>query len=100
MPRVPIEKAKPGMVTSKPVTNVAGIVILNEGIELTEEIIERLMNLGVLEINVKGTKKPEEPLEELLKRLEARFQSFGNEPYMDILKKAVITHVRNLYEGL
>jgi len=99
MPRVPIENVRPGMVTSKPVTNLAGVVILNEGVELSEEIIQRLKNLGVLEINIKGVKKPEEPLEEQMAKLEERFQSFANEPFMEVLKRAVITHIRNLYEG-
>mgnify|MGYP000428984560 CR=1 FL=1 len=100
MPKVLIENVKPGMITSKPVTNRAGIVILNEGIELTENTIERLKNMGVMEIHIKGTKRPKEPLEELLKKLDEKFQSFGNEPFMDVIKRAVVTHIRKLYEGL
>lgn len=100
MPRVSIEDVKPGMIVSKPVINEAGIVILNEGLELNDEIIQRLKKLGVIEINVKGTKKPEEPLDEVLKNLEERFRSFSDKPYMDVLKRAVITHIKNLYEGL
>ncbi|MCX7856728.1 MAG: hypothetical protein N2513_01915 [Deltaproteobacteria bacterium] len=100
MPRVHIEDARPGMITSKPVINESGVVILNEGIELTEEILSRLKNLGVVEISIKATKRPSVPMEELLKKVEDRFQGLSGKPYMDVLKMAVIKHIKNIYEGL
>jgi len=54
MPKIPIDKLEPNMKLSKPVINKDGIVLLGEGTELTEAVIEKLKRLDVFTVDVKG----------------------------------------------
>jgi hypothetical protein len=52
MPRISISEARPGMRTSAPVTDSGGQLLVKEGVELTEEVIERLRLRRVTSIEV------------------------------------------------
>ncbi len=54
MQKVPIELVKPGMVLARPITNDAGMALCAEGTELSENIIERLMQMNVSHVTLKG----------------------------------------------
>ncbi|WP_027720216.1 hypothetical protein [Maridesulfovibrio zosterae] len=55
MQKIPVKLAKPGMKLDKPVTRENGMVVLAEGLELTEGIISKLESMNVERIVVKGT---------------------------------------------
>jgi hypothetical protein len=77
MQRIPLEKAKPGMVVAKPVANDTGVVLIGAGTELTEAAIEKLKGLEIPCVIIKGrpldTGTPEKPLEQLFAELDERF---------------------------
>ena len=54
MQKIPIDKAAEGMVLAKPIERENGVVLMGEGTELNEQIIERLKGLDIQKITVKG----------------------------------------------
>jgi hypothetical protein len=87
----------PGMVLVKPLTSKNGMVILGEGAELTERWIERIRDMDVEGIFVDGPSEPSIPLDEALARLEERFETVRDKPYMGLIKKVVRNHIEKLY---
>ena len=98
MPKTPICNLEPGMKIAKPVLNESGIVLLSEDTELTEAIIQKLKNMDVGSVYVKGRSKPERPKEDVLLELHKRFEKIEHEPYMGMLKKVLKKHIEGLYE--
>lgn len=98
MPKIPVSSLKPGMKLSKPVTNDAGMILLGEGTELTNALIERLENMNVGSVSIEGAAVPQKPLEEMLSELDARFKKTENEPNMGLLKKLLKEHIEGLYK--
>jgi hypothetical protein len=97
MPRLSLSELKPGLKLLKPVTNASGLVLLSEGVELNEELIDRLHRMEVESVFVRGANRPDRPLEELLSELEARFKKTGHEPHMATLKGVFLEHITGLY---
>ena len=58
MPKLIISDLKPGMRLLKPVTNPSGMVLLTEGLELTEELINRLHKMEIESVFVRGAINP------------------------------------------
>ncbi len=54
MQKIPVKLAAPGMKLAKPVTRENGMVVLAEGLELTDGIINRLVSMNVERIVVQG----------------------------------------------
>ncbi|WP_432737540.1 hypothetical protein [Maridesulfovibrio sp. FT414] len=54
MQKIPVKLAAPGMKLAKPVTRDNGMVVLAEGLELTEGIIKKLESMNVERIVVQG----------------------------------------------
>ncbi|MCX5813528.1 MAG: hypothetical protein NT178_13440 [Proteobacteria bacterium] len=86
------------MKITRPVLNESGMVLLSEDTELTEATIEKLKNMDVDGVYVKGLSKPEKPKEEALLELYKRFEKVEHEPYMDMLKRVLKEHIEGLYE--
>lgn len=87
MPKLIISDLKPGLRLLKPVTNASGMVLLTEGLELTEELIERLHKMEIESVIVRGGNRPSRPKEVLLAELEQRFKKTGTGPQMAVLKR-------------
>ena len=98
MPKLTISDLKPGMRLLKPVTNPSGMVLLSEGLELTEELIERLQRMEIESVFVRGGNKPTRPKEVLLSELDYRFKKTETEPQMAVLKRILADHIAGLYE--
>jgi hypothetical protein len=98
LPKTPVNKLEPGMRITRSVLNENGMVLLSENTELTEATIEKLINMDVDGVYVKGSTKPERPKEELLLELDKRFKKVENEPYMGMLKRVLKEHIEGLYE--
>ncbi len=97
MPRMTPDKLQAGMVLSKPVTNANGVVMLPEGAELTESMIQKMSDMDVEYAYVKGAPQEGGSLEEMLRGLDRRFEAVEKAPYMDIIKKVVRRHIEGLY---
>lgn len=54
MIRIDLEQARPGMVLAKPVNNLQNMLLLKQGVELTERNIHMLRSWGVGEIWIEG----------------------------------------------
>jgi hypothetical protein len=98
LPKIPVNQLVPGMKLTKPVLNESGMVLLSGDNELTEATIEKLRNMNVDGVFIKGLAKPEKPKEEALSELYKRFEKVEQEPYMDMLKRVLKEHVEGLYE--
>lgn len=98
MIRVTADKLAVGMKLAKPLLSPNGMVIMAEGTELTERLIDRIVDMQLPFIYVEGSVKPDIPKEELLAELESRFRYVIDKPYMGLLKKTVHEHIEALYE--
>jgi hypothetical protein len=96
--KVPLDKLMPGMTLSKPVMNKNGMVMLGQGTELTESLIQKIADLDIGSAYVHGYAQPQVPKEEMLAQLDDRFAGVVGEPYMALLKKLLREHVAELYE--
>lgn len=98
MAKISVNALKSGMKLTKPVVNDAGMVLLGEGTELTDTLIERLLNMDIGSVYVEGTASPGKSKEDMLAELDARFKKTENEPYMGMLKKLFKEHIEELYK--
>jgi len=53
MRRIHVDKLKEGMVISKPIYSSSGIILLSEGVELTDRYIEKIIGTGLQHIYIK-----------------------------------------------
>ena len=97
MLRVAKEALEPGMKLAKPIYGQNEMVLLAEGMELTEKWIERIQDMDVNGVFVDGNSEPKIPREEALAALEERFSSVAYEPHMAEIKRAVRAHIESLY---
>lgn len=97
MPKISPDKLEIGMKLVKPVVNKNGMVLLGEGVELTEKWIERIIDMDIDCVYVEGLSQQEIPKEEMLGQLEARFRYVKDKPYMNLIRKAVEEHIEGLY---
>jgi hypothetical protein len=97
MPRIALDKLKPGMKLAKPVTNKNGLVMLAEDTELTSALIEKISDLDVAGVYIQGMTQPDIPKEEMIASLDQRFKNVENEQYMDLIKQALKEHIEGLY---
>jgi hypothetical protein len=76
MQKIALEKAAEGMVLAKPIVRENGLVLMGEGTELNEQLIERLKGLDITKVTVKGRPLGGEDgksVEVLIAELEERF---------------------------
>jgi hypothetical protein len=97
MPKFAKENLQPGMKLAKPVLGQNGMVLLPEGAELTEKLIERIQDMDIAAIFVEGPSAQAVPLEEALAALERRFATVQDRPHMGGLKRIVRKHLEGLY---
>jgi hypothetical protein len=95
--KVPYSKLVPGMVLSRPVVNKNGLVMLAEGTELTQALIDKIIQMDVAGADIKGYSQPAVPQEEMLAQLEARFKNVLDEPHMSEIKELMREHIVGLY---
>jgi hypothetical protein len=88
MIKIEADKLLPGMRLAKPILNRAGIVLLSEGTELTENWIRRIQDMDLREsVYIEGKAEMEVPLDEMIAALEKRFQISKGNPYMELIKR-------------
>jgi predicted nucleotidyltransferase len=74
------------------------VVLVGEGVELTDALIKRIKDMGITAVYVEGTTKPKKLKEEVLKELNERFKKTENEPHMYLLKKVIRESIEEMYE--
>jgi len=92
MQRIPISKAAPGMVLAKPVTRENGVVLMGEGTELNSMLIEKLGDLDIKKIAVKGRPLEtgdEKTVEQLMGELDERFSSVAEDKLCNRIKEII-----------
>ena len=96
MQKIPIDKAAEGMVLAKPIERENGVILMGEGTELNEQLIERLRDIDIQKITVKGRPlggEDEKPIETLYAELEERFSLVSSDKLClqikDIIKKDI-----------
>ncbi|MBP9560886.1 MAG: hypothetical protein KBE27_03600 [Syntrophorhabdaceae bacterium] len=97
MLRIPIDMITPGMRLAEPVTNKNGLILINEGTELTETIIEKLKNMDLQSLRIKGESGPSNTKEEMLAALDERFKRVKSKPLMITIKNIIKEHIEELY---
>jgi hypothetical protein len=97
MPRIPVDKLESGMKLVKPVMR-GEMVLLGEGTELTDHWIQKIKDMEIESVYVDGPSQMSIPKEDMMARLDGRFQNVGDKPYMDVIKKLVQEHIEDLYE--
>ena len=88
MQKVPVALAREGMTLAKPVTRGSGVVLMGAGTPLTAPLLEKLRDLEIPAVVVKG--RPlggdDTPVEQLLADLEERFSTNVADPLCDQIK--------------
>lgn len=98
MSRVPVSKLVSGTVLLRPVVNRNGLVLIAEGTELTDTLINKIRSMDVDSVHVCGSERVLPPCDEVLADLDRRFSKIESEPFMSIIKNAVTGHIMSLYE--
>ena len=92
MQRILIAQAGPGMVLAKEILNPEGMVLCGAGTALSEALIERLVNMDVVDITVEGHPvniEGEKTLREELQEIDLRFQRVEDTAPLMYLKKRI-----------
>ncbi len=100
MQKIPLKLAKPGMVLAKPVLRDNGLVLMAEGAELSQALLDRLERMEVGSITVKGNPVDMEGASggtqyaKVIERLDHLFRKYKSDPFMNKLK----VHLRNYFQ--
>ncbi len=101
MQKVPIERAAEGMVLAKPVERENGVVLMGEGTELDSILIEKLKDLDIKKITVKGrplSTGDEKTLEQLYLELDERFSTVSSDKLCNQVKKIIRKDIKSRKE--
>jgi len=93
MQKIPVDKAAKGMILAKPVVRENGVVLMGEGTELNDLLIEKLKDLDIKKIAVKGRPLDigggEKTLEQLYAELEERFSMVSSDKLCNQIKEFI-----------
>jgi hypothetical protein len=96
LPRLPLDKIQLGMQLSRHAVNNSGVLLLERGTVITDEIIGKLRNAEVRHLFV-ADNSDDERLDEMLSALEKRFAMTRDEPHMGVLKELLREHMEDIY---
>ena len=97
MPKIPTIKLEPGMKLAKSVIAKNGMVMLGEGTELNETLIERIHDMDIASVFIVGPPIQTISKEDALAGLDERFALVSDNPRMKVIKKCVKEHIEGLY---
>lgn len=93
MQKLAIKDIKPGMFLAKPVMSDKGMPLCTEGTELTDKLIDRLKEMNISILTVKGhpvdTGEPDKTAEDMIQEMTARFALVEGDPLMDRIRDAI-----------
>jgi hypothetical protein len=93
--RIPIDKAVPGQILAEKLARHDGVLLANQGAEITEGLLRMLsrMNIDTIVIEEEESRSAEEVINEynqFLADLEARFIRVNDQQVLQALKKTLI----------
>jgi hypothetical protein len=90
MQRIPIKFASPGMILAKPALREDGIVLVGEGLVLTDSILEKLKSSDLSSLVVKGHPLPglgkDMNLSKVRERMPHLFRKYEDDPFMNTMR--------------
>ena len=94
MARIPLDRAKPGMILAEKLVREDGVLLAQKGAELTEVLLRMLerLNFETVPIQLVSQESPEERAERIARELEDldfRFRRVGSDPILAELKRAL-----------
>lgn len=100
---IPLKMASPGMVLARSVEKSDGMVLVGEGMTLTEALIARFQSAGIASVAVKGRPFPDLPGGEdiVLKtrvNLDVMFRKHRQDPLMWTLRNMIDKHLEQILE--
>ena len=103
MQKIPVDKAAKGMILAKPITRENGVVLMGEGTELNDLLIEKLKDLEIKKIAVKGRPldiagEEEKTLEQLHAELEERFSTVSSDKLCNQIKEIIKKDIKRRKE--
>jgi len=90
--RILLAQAGPGMILAKEILNPDGMVLCGGGTALSEALIERLVNMDVVDVTVEGHPvniEGEKTLQEELQEIDLRFHRVEDIAPLMYLKKRI-----------
>ncbi len=93
---ISVAGAQTGMRLSRSVTNSRGVVLLEAGTILNNQLIARLQNANIYSIQVSGT-PDRSNIDQMLSELQKRFEKSRHEAHMALIEEAVKEHIEELY---
>jgi len=97
MQKLSINDIAPGMVLAKPVMSDKGMPLCTEGTELTDKLIDRLREMNVSTLTVRGhpvdTGVPDKTAEEKIQEMTSRFAPVKGNPLMDRVRDAIASAI-------
>jgi hypothetical protein len=94
MKKIQLREVEPGEVVARPVATSGGIVMVQPGAVLTQDIIARLENLGVDSVWLEGAAANAKSLDVVLAELDQRFAGHDADALMMELKDVVASCIR------
>ncbi|TVR16183.1 MAG: hypothetical protein EA401_01750 [Planctomycetota bacterium] len=94
--RILLTQAEAGMVLAEPVESLKKAVLCMPGTTLRDDLIHRLMLLGIKRVVVRGNPSNSRPalsVEQREAQLEQRFSRVANRPLMKKLRDAIRPHL-------
>lgn len=92
---ISVGELEPGQVVARAVTNASGAVLCPSGLELTQAIINRLVNAGIDTVAVEGGRTDVARVQERIESLNTRFAGV-TDPLLIKLKEAMEIRLRAL----
>ena len=92
MQRILLAQAGPGMILAKEILNPEGMVLCGSGTALSPALIERLVNMDVVDVTVEGHPvniEGDKTLQEELQEIDLRFQRVEDIAPLMYLKKRI-----------
>lgn len=90
--RILVTQAAPGMILARPVQLPDRMVLVGEGVTISEQLIGQLMNRGIKRIVVRGSPIPSPRKEDWatrVRQLDLRFSRIHRYPFMTALRDVV-----------
>ncbi len=104
MQKIPVNLAKAGMVLEKSVLRDNGLVLVAQGTEISEALLNRLENMGVEWITVEGAPvemegmAPPKTYEQRMQEMDHLFRRYKNDKWMDSMKSFLKSYFRRKAE--
>ena len=96
--KIPLSDLEPGMIIVRPITMKNGMVMLGEGVELTQYWVERVQEMDIDGVYIDAPEEQKISKEDAIVQLDERFQPVADRPYMIRLKAILREHIEGLYE--